>query len=120
MDGRAPRRNELNHINVANHWGESVGEFINAADYGVDLRDGEYHVYGLEWHSDRLVYYMDGQEIYTTDRGISTSDEEAILLSIEYDEGPGDAWETNESVLNYADVMPDYVLFDHVRVYSRR
>ena len=62
---------------------------------------------------------MDGREVWRTTRGVSTSDEQALILSIEYDQGPGDAWGINQNVMNDAYMLPDGILVDYVRVYER-
>ncbi len=116
-----PERNTLNYIHVANIWSQtdSSDAFIDASDLGVDLRDGRYHHFGLEWEPGLLVFYLDHMEVFRTQVGVSTSDNEAVMLSLEYDEGPDDAWGLNENVHDYAAWLPNRVLVDYVRVYSR-
>ena len=109
----------MNRFNVANHWGTSEGKIIDAGAYGTNLRTG-WHTFGLEWTTGQLTYYMDGKQVWTTTRGVSTSKEQALLLSVEYDQGPGDAWEINKNVLNDAGKLPDAMLVDYVRVYEKR
>jgi beta-glucanase (GH16 family) len=86
----------FNYYNVANHWGkgkaESEGKYVDAGAHGVNLRDGEYHTFAVEWYSDSLTYYLDGRPIWFTKNGVSTSDGQALLISMEYNKGPGDAW----------------------------
>lgn len=113
----------LNHVHVANHWGKAAGQskmqLIDAAVHGVNLRDGGFHSFGVEWQTDRLIYYLDGRPVWETRDGVSTSEDHALMLSLEYDQGPGDAWGLDENILDHAATLPDAVLIDHVRVYAR-
>jgi beta-glucanase (GH16 family) len=109
-----------NRFNVATHWGGpngSAGRIVDVSDYGGDLRSG-YHTFGLEWHPDRLTYYFDGKPVWTTTDGVSTSDEEALILSIEYQLGSG-GWGINQDALAGAAAFPDYFIVDYVRVYDQ-
>jgi Glycosyl hydrolases family 16 len=114
-----------NHYNVANHWGPLKGtwghetQLIDAGAYGVDLREG-WHTFGLQWSPDKLTYYLDGQAVWSTTNGISTADGEALVLSVEYQRGPGDVWNINKDVLNDAALLPNRFLVDYVRVYERQ
>ncbi|VUX45413.1 exported hypothetical protein [Candidatus Defluviicoccus seviourii] len=114
----------LNHFHVANHWGKEAGQsgtkLIDASAHGVNLRDGGFHSFGVAWQADRLIYYLDHQPVWETRNGVSTSDEHALMLSIEYDQGPGDAWGLDENILDHAAKLPDTALIDHVRVYARK
>jgi Glycosyl hydrolases family 16 len=109
----------LNRYNVANHWGSSEASIIDAGAYGKNMRSG-WHTFGLEWTSSRLTYYMDGKQVWSTTRGVSTSNEQALMLTIEYDQGPGDAWGINQNVFNDAAKLPDGMLVDYVRVYEKK
>ena len=108
----------LNRYNVANHWGTSEGKIIDVGALGKNMRRG-WHTFGVEWTSSELIYYMDRKEVWRTTRGVSTSNEQALILSIEYDQGPGDAWGINQNILNDAYMLPDGILVDYVRVYER-
>jgi hypothetical protein len=115
----------LNHYNVANHWGPLKGawghetQLIDAGAYGVDLREG-WHTFGLQWSPDKLTYYLDGQAVWSTTNGVATGDGQALMLTVEYQRGPGDAWNINKNVLNDAALLPDDFLVDYVRVYEPR
>ena len=115
--------NTLNYYNIANHWNPnddpSVGKYAYAADYGVDLRDGNYHKFGVEWYKDKAIYYMDGDSVFSTTQGVAQNVTQALMLSMEYDAPPDDAWGLNENILDYADDLPDYFLVDYVRVYRK-
>lgn len=114
----------MNSFNVANHWGPlgswgHEGKMINAGAHGFNLRQG-WHTFGLEWTKNELVYYINGKEVWSTTNGVATGNGQALLLSVEYDQGPGDAWGINENVYNDASKLPDRFLVDYVRVYSKK
>jgi Glycosyl hydrolases family 16 len=114
-----------NHYTAANHWGplkETWGhevQRIDAGAYGVDLREG-WHTFGLQWSPDKLTYYLDGKAVWSTTNGISTGDGQALVLSVEYQRGPGDAWNINKNVADDAALLPDNFLVDYIRVYESR
>ncbi len=118
-----PEGNTLNYYNVANHWNEndnpSVSKFVRTTDYGINLRDGNFHKFGIEWYKDKAIYYLDGDSVFSTTQGVASSITEALILSIEYDAPPNDAWGLNENVLDYADELPDNFVIDYVRVYKK-
>ncbi len=118
-----PEGNTLNYYSVANHWNPddnpSVSKFVRATDYGVDLRDGQFHKFGIEWYKNKVIYYLDGDSVFSTEQGVASNITEALMLSIEYDAPPDDAWGLNEDVRNYANELPDYFLIDYVRVYNK-
>ena len=115
--------NTLNYYNIAHHWNPnddpSVGKYVYAGDFGINLRDGNYHKFGVEWYKDRAIYYMDGDSVFSTTQGVAQNVTQALMLSMEYDAPPDDAWGLNENILNYADDLPDYFLVDYVRVYRK-
>ena len=110
-----------NRFSCGNIWGAGLsgGEIIDAASYQRNLRAG-WHTFGLEWTATRLTYYLDGIKVYTTNKGVETGNGEALMLTVEYDQGPGDAWGINQNVLNHQAVLPDFFLVDYVRVYEKR
>jgi hypothetical protein len=114
-----------NTFNVANHWGPDgakwghEGRETAASRFGADLRDGRFHTFGLEWQRDRLTYFFDGQPVWSTTAGVSTSDGQALMLSIEIDDGPGNAWGRDDVFANDAALLPDAFVVDYVRVFAR-
>jgi beta-glucanase (GH16 family) len=117
-----PEGNSLNYINVAAHWGrdknQSEGKFLNADNFGIDIRDGQFHTFGLKWLNDSYTFYIDGDSVHSITKGISSFDGHALILSVEYDAPPDDAWGLNENVTGYTDSLPGYVYVDYVRVYK--
>lgn len=114
-----------NAFNIANHWGPDgakwghEGREIQASAFGADLRAGGFHTFGLFWERDRLRYYFDGHEVWTTTAGVSTSDEEALMLSIEISDGPDSAWGQQDVFANDAAMLPNAFVIDYVRVFAR-
>lgn len=57
-------------VNTAIHYGTSVSthqqEYF-AADAGINLQDGEYHLYTLEWDKEALEISIDGKRFCTFD-----------------------------------------------------
>lgn len=117
-----PDGNSLNHFNVATHWGkqegQNVSKFLNAGDFNIDINDGEFHRFGLRWLQGELTYFLDGTLVYTISEGVSSGNNQALILSMEYDAPPNDAWRANENVLDYLDSLPDYFIVNYVRVYN--
>lgn len=115
--------NTLNYFNIAHHWNAnddpSVGKYIYANDFGVNLQDGNYHRFGVEWYNNKAIYYMDGDSVFSTTQGVAKNITQALMLSMEYDAPPDDAWGLNENILDYRDDLPDYFLIDYVRVYRK-
>ena len=60
--------------------------------------------------------------MFRTDRGVSTSNGQALILSTEYDEGEGNAWGIDPTIRVYddANLLPSFFKVDYVRVYERR
>lgn len=116
---------EGNAFHVANHWGPQgaawghEGRRIDASAYGIDLRAGGFHTFGLDWQRDRLRYYLDGKEVWTTTTGVSTSTGHALMLSIEISDGPANAWGQNDVFARDAALLPDAFVVDYVRVFAR-
>ena len=111
---------------VANTWGTLQGQSASKiVDGRKDLRLADWHTFGLEWQErpkPLLIYYMDGKEVFRTDRGVSTSNGQALILSIEYDEGDGNAWGIDPTIRVYNDakLLPSFFKLDYIRVYERK
>jgi beta-glucanase (GH16 family) len=93
------------------HWNGYGKEHQTAGSRYVDksLPDG-FHVVGLEWTPQEYVIFLDGKEIWRTNKGISHV-KEYLILSLEVDTWGGDISKA---------VLPDSVLFDYVRVYQKK
>jgi hypothetical protein len=112
-----------NVYHVANHWGPDDAKWghdvrhLDAGAYNINLREG-WHTFGLQWTTGKLTYYLDGNSVWETTNGVSTGDGQALMLSVEYQRGPGDAWNINKDIRNEAASLPNYFRVDYVRVYE--
>ncbi|QEG23619.1 family 16 glycosylhydrolase [Mariniblastus fucicola] len=130
------KKNYLNHcFNVANHWkkgGGSESKQFNtlskpAALDLVDVTDSEYHVYGIEWTTEKMTCFVDGKPYYTFTENIPTKPVDMMmLLTLEFQkdawdpdqgdgrvEGPAVSEDENTRVMSK-------VLVDYVRVYKKK
>ncbi|HCF27529.1 MAG TPA: hypothetical protein DEV81_10095 [Cyanobacteria bacterium UBA11049] len=82
------------------------------------LSDGDtgskYRTYGVLWEQDRIVWYIDGQEVFRSPNKMS-SISMSLVLSNEVDGGPGNTFYDDLTQGNY----PLLSLFDHVKVWSK-
>lgn len=69
-----------------------------------------FHTFGLEWTPEEYVFYIDNSEVWRTSKAVSQI-EQYIILSTEYSGWGGDP---NPYTL------PDKVIFDYVKVYSKK
>lgn len=121
-------------FNVANHWGKSKAsesKQFNAASRPrpqsyVDVNDGQYHVYGVEWSTESMKCYVDGKLFYTFTENIPTDPVDMMmLLTLEFKpnswdpnqgdgrtEGPCVSEDKKTRVMSRA-------LVDYVRVYQK-
>ena len=61
---------------IHSHWSYDLGQKNNPkSSFTKSVNVGQWHVYGLEWTSDRLVFYVDGAAVGTYAR---SSDENAL------------------------------------------
>lgn len=95
------------------HW-DGYGEHHKHVGSGhisyPGLLDG-WRVFGLEWTPDEFVFYVDGEESWRTDKGLSRRDE-YIILSME-------ARPKHARVALSRENFEDAVAFDYVRVYKK-
>jgi len=89
-------------FNVANHWnlsGGSESKQFNAlsdppAQYFVDVQDDQFHTYGLEWTTEKMTCYVDGEPCYTFTENIPSDPVDMMmLLTMEFQI---DAWAVNQ------------------------
>jgi beta-glucanase (GH16 family) len=73
-----------------------------------DPTDG-FHTYGLNWTSDKLERFFDGKKVHETTQGVSTSDNQAVILSIENAVGGNNPWAPGTSNGGTAKMVVDYV-----------
>lgn len=116
----------LNAVNVAVHVGGTLGgrsEFVQLDQYGIDIRDGQFHEIALYWDGTILQWWVDGILIWTITENVPTGGRHALMLSMEYDKWDGanntDPWDQRELVEDHAADLPQYVDIDSVSVYER-
>lgn len=57
-------------VNTAIHYGANTGaheQQFRSADTGINLQDGNYHLYSLQWTPEQLVVSIDGRQFNTFD-----------------------------------------------------
>lgn len=96
------------------HYRDGAGETRNVGQSfeTVDLTKG-WHTYGIEWRADRIVWYLDGVEIWRYSE-IQHIPKEPMYLLLNLAVGgnwPGDPDETTQ--------FPAKMLVDYVRVWQR-
>ncbi|QDT02406.1 Glucan endo-1,3-beta-glucosidase A1 precursor [Rubripirellula lacrimiformis] len=100
VKGQPPYMSQV--FNVANHWSKSGGsesKQFNAAsrprpESYVDVNDGEFHQYGLEWSTDSMKCYVDGKLYYTFTENIPTDPVDMmVLLTLEFQPN---SWDPNQ------------------------
>ncbi|MGZ0709468.1 glycoside hydrolase family 16 protein [Coraliomargarita sp. W4R53] len=123
----------LDHsFNVANHWAKSNGseskQFNPLSDPPalsiVDVMDSEYHVYGIEWTTESMKCFVDGQLYYTFTENIPSDPVDMMmLLTMEFqpnawDPNQGDGRVSGPYVSDTEDMREmSRALVDYVRVY---
>jgi beta-glucanase (GH16 family) len=120
-------------FNVANHWSQNGGseskQFNSASDPKdvslVDVTDSDYHVYGLEWTTDYMKCYVDGQLYYTFTECIPSDPVDMmLLLTMEFkpnawDPHQGDGRISGPFVSENEEMREmSRALIDYVRVYA--
>jgi len=98
---------ELVRINI--HW-DGYGKHhkhVGATHIKKGLNKG-FHLVGFEWKPDRYLFYIDGEKVWETTKGISRR-RQYIILSLEVGKWAGDIAKAR---------LPDGILVDYVRVYK--
>lgn len=131
------KKDYINKVfNVANHWAkngkgsESLqlngGSDPKSTDL-VDVKDDQYHTYGVEWTKKYMKCYVDGKLFYTFTENIPTDPVDMmILLTLEYqknawDPDQGDGRTEGPFVSDDAKMrVMSKVLVDFVRVYKKQ
>ena len=52
-----------------NYYTDSKGDHEYLYDLGFDASE-DFHDYAFEWHKDKIVWFVDGAEVYTADKSI--------------------------------------------------
>ena len=113
--------NERGRYNAAYHW-DGYGSQLKSLNSGsnrklpVDIYDGEFHVFALDWSPSEYIFYVDGIEYWRSDGGSKfmnsgiNQNPNYIKLSVE-----GAAWAGNLPT----DFTEAEMLVDYVRVYNQ-
>jgi beta-glucanase (GH16 family) len=117
--------NARGRYNAALHWNgygaghQSVGSIEQGGSMPVNIYDGEFHVFGLEWTKTEYVFYADNVEFWRVDGGASFKNcginqtQNYIKLTVE---ATLDGW-AGSLPSGFAE---DEMLVDYVRVYKQR
>ncbi|MCH5325144.1 MAG: glycoside hydrolase family 16 protein [Eubacterium sp.] len=52
-----------------NYFTDSEGEHEYMHDLGFDAAE-DFHTFGFEWHKDKIIWFVDGEEVYSADENI--------------------------------------------------
>ena len=99
-----------------NHYAEGGSGSSGTWHEGADPSKGGFHTYGVDWHRDRLDFYFDDRKMWSVTRGVSTSQDQAVILSIEHAAGSSNPW-TADAPRVPGDV---HMVVDYVRVGPNR
>jgi beta-glucanase (GH16 family) len=114
--------NPENSFNAALHWDgygsshKSVGSDEDLIPAGINIYDGEFHVFALDWSPSEYIFYVDGVEFWRCDGGASfrnvgiNQNPNYIKLTVE-----GADWAGSLP----ADFTEGEMLVDYVRVYNQ-
>lgn len=100
---------------MTNHWRDDSGHRQKTHRYqGPDFSDG-YHVFGVEWSPDEIVWYVDGVErAATTDGAAAMSAGGPFYALLNLQVGLRGAAQASDATR-----FPAYQLVDYVRIWDR-
>lgn len=61
-----------------NYFTDSVGEHEYMHDLGFDAAE-DFHTYAFEWHADKIVWFVDGVEVYTATESIPVTESRIMM-----------------------------------------
>ncbi len=107
----------MKDINNAIHW-DGYGDAHKKtahSNHGTNCYDGEFHTFGLLWTDTAYIFYIDGKEVFRTQKGYdnypgSCKDPCYLKATVEFGSWAG-TWD--------ATMLPDNVAFDYVKVYQK-
>jgi beta-glucanase (GH16 family) len=112
--------NEKNIYNSAIHWNGYENNHKSADSEkiaeGIDIYDGKFHIFALDWSPSEYIFYADGKEYWRVDGGAKFNKSginqnfNYIKLTVEGAEWAGPI---------PADFTEDEMLVDYVRVYNQ-
>ena len=101
-----------NYVQSAMHTPSSFGGTVNHGGQNITTASSEFHVYSLDWSSEKMVFKVDGLEHYTYNPETKNSDtwpfeaEQYILLNIAIQPGID------------ANITSSKMEIDYVRIYQ--
>jgi beta-glucanase (GH16 family) len=114
-------KNQNGEYNAALHWDgygkDHKSEGSGGGDKPVNIYDGNFHVFALDWTSTQYVFYVDGVEFWRVDGGVS-------FQNVGINQNPNYIKLTVESAVWAGDIPHDFtedeMLVDYVRVYRQK
>lgn len=61
-----------------NYFTNGVGNHEYMHDLGFDASE-DFHTYAFEWHEDKIVWFVDGAEVYTADKNIPVTEGKIMM-----------------------------------------
>jgi len=101
---------------------EHYGFFDALSRLGINLLEG-YNRFGAAWYTDRIVFYLNGHEVFTVTENVTQSEKLGIILSIEVSTT---GWGAGANAYNFAEEYykpynagrENFVYIDYVRVFA--
>lgn len=104
----------FNHVVHWDGYGPNHRSIPKYSQAEIDIYDGEYHTFAVDWSKDAYIFYIDGvvsATIPASDvEGGTSSVDQYLKISLESGSWSGRA---------NSDEMPDYFTVDYVRAYQR-
>jgi beta-glucanase (GH16 family) len=110
--------NQNGEYNAALHWNgyENNHKNVGSSTRPVNIYDGEFHVFALDWSPSEYVFYVDGVEFWRVDGG-------SRFQNAGINQNPNYIKLTIESASWAGDIPSDFteaeMLVDYVRVYNQ-
>lgn len=102
-----------NKTNHALAWGKQKGQRMHHTQETPGLREG-FHTFGFQWTKEEYIFYINGKEIWRSDKGVSQA-EQTLFLSVEIQK---EIWGDGGNIKHHVNVLPDYWIIDYVRIYD--
>lgn len=61
-----------------NYYTNGAGNHEYMHDLGFDASE-DFHIYAFEWHKDKIVWFVDGEEVYTADKDIPVTEGKIMM-----------------------------------------
>lgn len=61
-----------------NYFTDGVGNHEYLYDLGFDAAE-DFHTYAIEWHEDKIVWFVDGEEVYTAEENIPSTESKIMM-----------------------------------------